>query len=77
MAEALAYCGTLVAEVVNSYDAFDELPDEEKTFIDDYIVSVGERLREQGEARLRRQRSPKDQAIARGILRALEKGRGL
>ncbi len=51
MCSALAYSGELVRQVVNTYEAFTELPDEEQAFIAEYIVSVGDRLIDQAERR--------------------------
>lgn len=52
MCLALGYAGELVRQVVNTYEAFDDLPDHEKAFLDEYIVSIGDRLVAQGERRI-------------------------
>lgn len=45
--EAFLYTGKLVYEVVNTYEAFGDLPDDERAFIDEYIRDIGERLNAQ------------------------------
>lgn len=42
------YIGELVRQVVNTYEAFDELPDDERDFVDQYIREFGERVIEGG-----------------------------
>lgn len=51
MCEALAYAGELVRQVVQTYEAFNELPDHEREFIDEYIESIGLNLMRQAERR--------------------------
>jgi dsRNA-specific ribonuclease len=72
MCEALAYTGQLVRQVVTSYQAFDDLPEHERAFIDEYIVSIGDRLTAQAE-----QRREANKIAAYRLLRALEGKRGL
>lgn len=57
MSDALAYAGEIVRRVVDSYTAFDELPEEERTFVDGYIVDIGDRLTRQAEFRRARRAS--------------------
>lgn len=54
-AEALQYAGQLVYEVVGTYSAFDELPDDERAFIDAYIKETGARMMDRA-SRMRRSR---------------------
>lgn len=67
MCSALAYAGQLVRQAVNSYSAFEELPAHERDFIDEYIVSIGDRLTTQAE-----QRRPANKTAARQILRQMD-----
>lgn len=70
MCEALAYAGELVRQVVNTYTAFDNLPEDERAFIDEYIVSIGARLIAQAD-----QRNADAVVCARRLLRTLEQTR--
>lgn len=45
---ARTYIGTLVAEVVNSYTAFEDLPEDEQAFLDGYIREFGQRVQSGG-----------------------------
>lgn len=71
MCEALCYAGQLLRQVVVSYQAFENLPPHEREFMDEYIVSIGDRLFWQGEAK----RDVKSKAAAQHLLRALD-GKG-
>jgi dsRNA-specific ribonuclease len=72
MCTALSYAGALVSAVVDSYEAFNELPEHERKFVDEYIVSIGDRLIAQAE-----QRREANKVAAYKLLRKLEGKRGL
>lgn len=56
MFEARRYCGTLICALITTYEAFDKLPEHERAFIDAYIVSIGDRLLAQSDARKAKQK---------------------
>lgn len=68
MRQALMYAGQLVRQVVTTYEAFNDLSEGERTFIDEYIVSIGDRLYAQG-----LDRDERNRAAVRRIIKAFDK----
>jgi len=66
MCRSLRFAGDLLLAIMSSSQEFNDLSDDERKFVEEYIESVGHRLVAQADAR-----DPKNKTAAKAVLRTL------